>query len=116
MKRNGDEPAHPVWRGRVDIASSRADLRSHGGADGYPWWRTVRYALLGNARCITADRNVLDVLVDECRPFGALAKIDLPLRKRCPSIIEVRECDPSLCFVAGIAELVIDNVRYECNG
>jgi hypothetical protein len=35
-----------------------------------------RYALLGRARRVTAERNGCDGLADECLPFAALAEAD----------------------------------------
>jgi hypothetical protein len=74
------------WRGRLAIPRSRADLRNHGAAYGCSSCRPAGYALLGRARCVTADRNGPDVLAHECLPFGALAEADLQPAKRCPPV------------------------------
>src|ERR1700730_14745133 len=68
----------------------RADLRNHGAAYGCSWWRPAGYALLGRARCVTAERNGPDVLADECLPFGAWAEADLQPTKRCPPVLNGR--------------------------
>ena len=73
-------------RARSAVACGRADLRGHGIADGDAGRRHAGHALLGRGKRIAAERNVLDVLVDERLPFGALAETDRPPKKRCPSI------------------------------
>src|ERR1700682_3911240 len=77
------------------MAMSRgyADLRNHGADDGCSWWRPAGYALLGRARCVTAQRNGPDVLADECLPFGALAEADLRQTKRRPPVLIRRSPD-----------------------
>src|SRR6266851_2859095 len=71
----------------------RTDLRNHGAAYGCSWWRPAGYALLGRARCVTAERNGLDVLADERLPFGALAEADLQPTKRRPPVLIRRSPD-----------------------
>jgi len=52
MNRNGDEPAHPVLGAAEWIALAAAPTFAVMAVlTGTLWWRTVRYALLGNARC-----------------------------------------------------------------
>jgi hypothetical protein len=41
--------------GATDWLSLAAALRNHGAAGGCPWWRPAGYALLGRARCATAE-------------------------------------------------------------
>src|SRR5882724_3723839 len=69
-------------RGRLAVPRGHADLRDHGCSDGRSWF--ARCALLGHARCITAERNDPDVLADGCLPFSTLAEANLRPAKRCP--------------------------------
>ena len=46
--------------------------------------RRAGCALLGGARCVTAERNGPDVPADDCLPFGAVAEADLRPAQRCP--------------------------------
>ena len=73
-------------RSRLAMPRGYADLRNHGATDGCSWWRPAGYALLGRARCVTAERNDPDVRADECLPFRALAEADLQPAKQCPPI------------------------------
>src|SRR5437868_14138499 len=79
----------------------RAEFRHHGAADGRAWRRCARHALLGRARCVTAERNGPEVFADERLPFGALAEAGLQPRKRCPPVLIRRSPDraaPNLPF------------------
>jgi hypothetical protein len=61
------------------------DLRNHGTACGRSWWWPAGYALLGHARCITAEWNGLDVYADEYLSFGPLAEADFQPTKTAPA-------------------------------
>src|SRR5215470_9232455 len=63
----------------------RTDVRNHGAAYWRSWWWPAGYALLGHARCVTAEWNGLDVHADECLPFDALAEADFRPTKTPPA-------------------------------
>jgi hypothetical protein len=91
-------------RGLLALPRGRADLRNHGAAYRFSCRRSAaRWALLGCARRLTAERNGPNVLADERLPFGALAEVDLQPRKLSQSVVLIGLSPRDSCrtFLAG---------------
>jgi hypothetical protein len=94
-----------------------ARLRNGGASYGSAWCRCGN-ALLGNARCVTAERNGADVLADERVSFSALVQADLaPPKPWQPDLIRRSQ---NVCFtltrlrvMAGLVPAI--HVLARCN-
>ena len=62
---------------RLGMPRAGTDPRNDGVTYERSWWWPAGYVLLGRAIWVTAEWNALDVLADECLPFGTLAEADL---------------------------------------